>query len=611
MNKIKILDCTLRDGSYVLNFNFSLIDTFFISKALFDSGVQYVEIGHGLGLGISSKKNVKALHGDNEYIKVANSAKLSKNNKIGCFCFVDNIVKKNILDAKKNGLDFIRFAFDSKKISKLKSIINFCKNIGLEVHLNLIKTYKYSKKQILKIIKTVNKTNIDYLYIVDSAGGMDSEEIKNYIKILNSKLNKKISLGFHGHNNLGMANSNCITAINNGVKIIDSSMLGMGRGAGNANTEILMAYLNRKRKIKKYKLDINLRFIDNYLSKIFTKNLSTDEILIGNSYFHDSEINKLKKISIKNKLDYKKILLNTSFKKGISEKKILKKNLQNNFNIISAVDKFEIENKYINFQNSSIFDFKRNLNALQKKINSRKIITICRGKKTVFKIYNENGLVFGHIESSGDKEDQRYLKYFRDYYIFFDKNISKENYYVYSENEIEEKALLDIFNIQKFKFLKFIGKFNFKIKSKILSLATVDKKFKRGIYIVKDKIKFLLKEDAYIVLLCKNMNSDQIKSNQIIIKPNYGLVLSHEITRTLTCLKNFKNISKRIKISKNTFVIEKGSVGKENDIVVNSIYNPISIIGQSDGLGGIKNIIELKKKEKTLLFNWMYKSYFK
>ena len=61
MKKIEILDCTLRDGSYVLDFNFSLLDTYLITKVLFESGVNYVEIGHGLGLGASKKKKYKEL----------------------------------------------------------------------------------------------------------------------------------------------------------------------------------------------------------------------------------------------------------------------------------------------------------------------------------------------------------------------------------------------------------------------------------------------------------------------------------------------------------------------------------------------------------------------
>ena len=114
MRKIQILDCTLRDGSYVLDFNFSLMDTLFISKVLFESGINYVEIGHGLGLGASKNKlNKSSLYEDNDYISSANQAKISKHNKIGSFCFTGNVSYTNFDKAKLSGLDFIRF--DTKK----------------------------------------------------------------------------------------------------------------------------------------------------------------------------------------------------------------------------------------------------------------------------------------------------------------------------------------------------------------------------------------------------------------------------------------------------------------------------------------------------------------
>ena len=79
------------------------------------------------------------------------------------------------------------------------------------------------------IIENINQLNIDYLYIVDSSGGMTGKEVKSYIKSARKNLKNKI--GFHGHNNLGIANSNCVAALENGAEIVDTSMLGMGRGA--------------------------------------------------------------------------------------------------------------------------------------------------------------------------------------------------------------------------------------------------------------------------------------------------------------------------------------------------------------------------------------------
>tara|TARA_Y100000768_G_scaffold226762_1_gene171176 strand:- start:5287 stop:7119 length:1833 start_codon:yes stop_codon:yes gene_type:complete len=608
MKKINILDCTLRDGSYVLDFNFTLIDTFFISKLLFESGIDYVEIGHGLGLGASKKKEIKSLHNDNEYIKIANSSKINKYNKIGCFCFVKNINYKNLLDAKKYGLDFIRFAYEAKNISLLNKYIKYCKKIGLEVHLNLIKTYKYSNYEIFKIIKEINNLNIDYVYIVDSAGGMDSEELNSYIKIIKKQINKKISLGFHGHNNLGMANSNCITAINNGIEIIDSSMLGMGRGAGNASTEMLAAYLQREKRYKNLNLNLMLNFIKNYLSKIFPKKNNIEDILMGKSYFHDSEIGKLKKFSKKNDLNYLQLLNKISFKKGINENKILKSKI-NSSNKISKISNLEIKNQDLNENELSLNEFKKNLTALQKKTNSTKVITICRGKKTKYKIYNENGLVSGHIESINKKNDIALLKFFKGYYMFFDENIKIKNSLKYSEEEIKLKAIIDLINTRKFKFIKFIGLFNKLFKKKILNVHKY-KSSNKGIYIINGNNKNNTKaiKNSYIIKMNANYEKIDDYVDCIFLKPNYGLVLTHEIIRSLDYLIN-NNSVKRIKIKDSLHVTEKGMMGEKNDIIVDDLNIPLRIIGQSDGNGNIKENIELKEKNTKYLLEWMYNSY--
>ena len=100
---------------------------------------------------------------------------------------------------------------------------------------------------------------------------MKTSELINYIKSVKKVMNKNIKIGFHGHNNLGIANANCIAAIENGVSIVDTSMLGMGRGAGNAITESLAAYMQREKIIKNLDIKKMLNFIKNYLSKFFLR----------------------------------------------------------------------------------------------------------------------------------------------------------------------------------------------------------------------------------------------------------------------------------------------------------------------------------------------------
>lgn len=609
MRKIEILDCTLRDGSYVLDFNFSLIDSLFISKVLFESGINYVEIGHGLGLGASEKKNYKSsLYSDNEYIGISNLAKISKHNKIGSFCFTKNVTYKNFEEAKSKGLDFIRFAYEERNLKKLKQDIEYCNKIGLEVHLNLIKTYKYSFNQIEMIIKKINKLKIKYLYVVDSSGGMTTAELVSYLRVIKKNLKKNIYIGFHGHNNLGIANANCIAAIENGASIVDTSMLGMGRGAGNAITESLAAYMQREKIIKGIDLKKILNFIKNYLGKIFPQKYLIENVLIGKSYFHDGEINKLKSISKKNKLNYMSLLDKTSFRKGINLNKISKFkekiNMKNDYSY-SLYD-FKKNQELISENWTNLEDFKKNLSALCKKKNCEKVLTICRGKIEGMKIYNEAEVVIGHIISKSNHEDIKILKKFNNYKIFFDESIKRKNFFNYSEKEIKEKACLDIINSKSYSFIKFVGNFKSSFKKKVMKNYKYEKS-SQGLYIANSKKITKFKKKSYVIILSeiteKNLANKDIK----LIKPNYGLVLTTEVRRVLSYAALINKSLARVKINKKLYVIEKGNVGKENDIIVDSVDVPNRIIGQSDGCGGIKDNIALDAVSKKNLLNWMFK----
>jgi len=107
----------------------------------------------------------------------------------------------------------------------------------------------------LNLLEGLDDT-IDYFYMVDSFGGIFHEDVKEIISLIKTKTN--IKLGFHGHNNLEMALVNTITAMEEGCEIVDSTITGMGRGAGNLRTELLLTYLNSKGEVYR---DINFSYL--------------------------------------------------------------------------------------------------------------------------------------------------------------------------------------------------------------------------------------------------------------------------------------------------------------------------------------------------------------
>ena len=163
-------------------------------------------------------------------------------------------LKKN-LNQCKGIVDIVRFAVNPKKINKVKKFLNAAKSLGFKVAVNLMYSHLFLTEP--KIIKEVLsfKKFYDIIYIVDSYGTLISGDVEKIIKQIKD-VNDKILIGFHSHNNLEMALSNSLEAIKNKIDYIDCTFTGMGRGAGNLKTELLLTYLNLKSqdiKINNYK----------------------------------------------------------------------------------------------------------------------------------------------------------------------------------------------------------------------------------------------------------------------------------------------------------------------------------------------------------------------
>ena len=241
MPDIEILDCTLRDGSYPLNYFYSLRDTQRICEALEISGVKKIEVGHGMGLGASLKGFGDSAHSDLEYIESA--ARTVNSSHIGVFAIPGIAERQHIIDAKKAGITFLRIGTDVDKIETAHELIETAISLDLDVSLNIMKSYARPKEELLERIERLGTSSLDVISIVDSAGTMVPMQVQQYVGFLVENLQNKI--GFHGHNNLQLAIANSLAAVQGGAKVIDATLRGIGRSSGNAQVEVLVPVLER------------------------------------------------------------------------------------------------------------------------------------------------------------------------------------------------------------------------------------------------------------------------------------------------------------------------------------------------------------------------------
>ncbi|EQA54799.1 4-hydroxy-2-oxovalerate aldolase [Leptospira kmetyi] len=305
-----LLDCTIRDGGYAINFQFSARDTRNISSNLDKAGIRLIEVGHGLGLGASNPSNGIAFESDEDYISTAKS--VTKNSFIGAF-FIPGVGKKeDIKRAKDAGLDFIRIGKDVTDLEATKSFIEYSQELGLHVSLNMMKSYAVNSTELAKIIKNIKGWGVDAICLVDSAGCMLPEQISEYVSVIRD--HSEAPVGFHGHNNLGMANANSLAALKSGAKFVDATLRGMGRSAGNAQTEA-MAFI-----FQEYGFDTNLDpFLLLEMSEtiieplmLYPQGLSSMDIVIGISKFHSGHLPRFKRILKRYDVDLRKLIIGVS-----------------------------------------------------------------------------------------------------------------------------------------------------------------------------------------------------------------------------------------------------------------------------------------------------------
>ncbi len=298
------MDVTLRDGSYEVDFKFTTKDVSNVGTAIKNAGIKYFEIGHGQGLNASSERNGIAACTDEEYLAVA--AETLEGLKYGTFC-IPGIARVSDIDLiKKYGGSFIRIGCNTTvdHVMQTQAFVERAKELGLEVFTNYMKTYVASGDVFAQCCKLSESYGSDSLVIVDSAGCMLPSDIKYYYDIIKATTSDAIKVGFHGHDNLGLAVSNSLYALNLGCDIVDSSLQSLGRGAGNASTEQLIALLLRLSPDCDYNLEALMHFSEEYLRPLVKfKGVSGLDTYCGIAGFHSGYMNAIRRISAKHNVD--------------------------------------------------------------------------------------------------------------------------------------------------------------------------------------------------------------------------------------------------------------------------------------------------------------------
>lgn len=259
---IKLLDCTLRDGANVVGKGFSEELTVMMLEGLIQSNVKIIEMGNTLGLGSYEINRSVAPLTDNEYLSVAE--RYSAKAEIGMFMLAANAREGNIAQAAEKGLSFLRVGASAGDGRDSLDAIKMVKKHVLTVRYSLMKAYVLTPKELAKEAAMLEEYGLDEITIMDSAGTMLPEQVKEYVAEMAQAVS--IPIAFHGHNNLALSAANAIVAAEAGASVLDCGLMGMARSAGNLATEVAAAVFLRRGELQDVDLYGLLALIDEKLA---------------------------------------------------------------------------------------------------------------------------------------------------------------------------------------------------------------------------------------------------------------------------------------------------------------------------------------------------------
>jgi 4-hydroxy 2-oxovalerate aldolase len=254
--EIKVMDCSIRDGGLINQWQFS--DDFVRAtyKALCEAGVDYMEIGYKASKDQfdPSKFGKWRFCDDQDIRKIIDG--IEPVTKLSCMVDIGRVNPNDIVQQTESPFTMIRVACYIKEITKAIDLCNMALDKGYETTVNIMAVSTNLEREIDEALNDLSKTVIPTVYVVDSYGAMYSEDVSFLVKKYRAALPGK-TVGIHTHNNRQLAFSNTIQAIIENANMLDASVFGIGRGPGNCNLELLLSFLQNP----KYKLRPVLQLI--------------------------------------------------------------------------------------------------------------------------------------------------------------------------------------------------------------------------------------------------------------------------------------------------------------------------------------------------------------
>lgn len=639
-HKINILDCTIRDGSYLIDYQFTVEDAYLIASALCQAGIEYIEVGHGLGLDAQQRGKGFAAESDYAYIE-ASVAATQHRSKIGVF-FIPGIGDvSSIKRAADIGLDFVRIGTNVNEYKQAREAVEVAKHLGLKVWSNLMKSYILPPDEFARICREVERYGVDVITMVDSAGGMTPNSVGQYVSAAKSMVN--CALGFHGHNNLQLVIGNCLAAVESGCVFIDASLRGMGRSAGNAATEILCALLIREGvDIGAVNYKKLIRLADELVAPMMPRDtgLLPIDIACGFSHFHSSFLPIVEKSCAEQGAEALEVILEMDAKtrpsidKNFVDKTVAK--MLRYRKVSKPLPRYD--SRWVRkLSCKTLEELISALNVLSSKTGYQPVLSVARSRRdkplpvrfTPIRI--GGGYCVGHIELGDDREfpnilekSKRLIKYWMvDVQIKLPMIANGLNIIHYDDELLMLLALCDFIRVNASESRVYLPCSSYPIFERTRQVLTAfvnfcDSDADIGIALSNDckftceDVDRIRKEGVLIIAQVDSVESLAFKrayQRELSLRRlDLGDALICEVARVFNTQKRVKQHAGRIAVA-GQMVVAGGAVGKKGEIVVDSVTAPTLILGKADGYGGIDSLDDSDEVRREQVLEWILSTY--